>query len=305
MGQKRHRRLKLRGEREEEHGFVETGLEQCACRRKSERRDSWREQAPGREPFPCGRPSPSPSSLPKEENNASIGRLYFDVHSDLRFGNILGQSVSNAEFASRARDLERKGVSTFDVGSTMDVLLEGDAGFEVEELQRYLQEEGFYTSSYGVTGYFGPITKQALIKWQKANGVLATGNFGGMSRAKYLDLQEQKLQGKKSGKKVSLFGGRKKKVKAPPKRAKRVAASSPSDVKTKSTKSFGKKSSQQVVSVSQPQTLQKDKVRKGISWGTTLVFFVTLVVCWQTFSMYYKQKEERKLERQRMERDRE
>jgi len=219
-------------------------------------------------------------------------------------GNILGQSVSNAEFASRARDLERKGVSTFDVGSTMDVLLEGDAGFEVEELQRYLQEEAFYTSSYGVTGYFGPITKQALIKWQKANGVLATGNFGGMSRAKYLDLQEQKLQGKKSGKKVSLFGGRKKKVKAPPKQAKRVAASSPSDVKTKSTKSFGKKSSQQVVSVSQPQTLQKGKVRKGISWGTTLVFFVTLVVCWQTFSMYYKQKEERKLERQRMERDR-
>ena len=52
-------------------------------------------------------------------------------------GNFLGQSVSNAEFASRARDLERKGVSTFDVGSTMDVLLEGDAGFEVEELQRY------------------------------------------------------------------------------------------------------------------------------------------------------------------------
>ena len=85
---------------------------------------------------------------------------------------------------------------------------------------RYLKEEGFYTSSYGITGYYGPVTKQAVTKWQvrpplfeffsahargrltppphslcvsspaqKANGVLATGNFGGMSRAKYLDLQ--------------------------------------------------------------------------------------------------------------------
>ena len=92
--QKRHRRLKLRGEREEEHGFVETGLEQCACRRKSERRDSWREQAPGREPFPCGRPSPSPSSLPEEESNASIGRLYFDVHSGKAKARILALFLS-------------------------------------------------------------------------------------------------------------------------------------------------------------------------------------------------------------------
>lgn len=28
--------------------------------------------------------------------------------------------------------------------------------------------------------------------------------------------------------------------------------------------------------------------RQGFKWGSTLIFFVTLVVCWQTLSVYLR-----------------
>ena len=136
---------------------------------------------------------------------------------------------------------ETKGdAASYDFG--FEVLGEGSTGPEVEDLQRYLQEQGFFTSKYGATGYFGPATKQAVIRWQvrafpfsrgdfaprddamggvrffgtcpsspsdaratmattttttttgmattqKSNGVMATGNFGGLSRRKYAELE--------------------------------------------------------------------------------------------------------------------
>ena len=208
--------------------------------------------------------------------------------------------MSASDFNARARQLESKGSTVYYMGSLSDILVEGSAGFEVEELQRYLQGEGFYTSSYGITGYFGPVTKQAVIKWQKANGVLPTGNFGGMSRAKYLELQESKVGKSKRG---SIFNRKKKKEKE---KGKVTSGSVEKGMKTKS-RSFDAKTNEAVVSIVQPSQVSQVKSmggKQGFRWGTTLMFFVTLVVCWQTFTMYYRKKQERDMERRTLERDR-
>jgi uncharacterized protein YcgL (UPF0745 family) len=55
---------------------------------------------------------------------------------------------------------------------------------DVSKLQERLRDEGYYTYPQ-ITGYFGPITKEALIKYQKANNIKpAEGYFGPITRSK-------------------------------------------------------------------------------------------------------------------------
>jgi hypothetical protein len=54
-------------------------------------------------------------------------------------------------------------------------------GQDVMELQKFLAKEGLFTKK--PTKYFGQLTKNALIKWQKKNNLPATGYFGSMSRS--------------------------------------------------------------------------------------------------------------------------
>lgn len=64
----------------------------------------------------------------------------------------------------------------------------GSRGTEVEALQQYLIDEGMLDYS-GTLGYFGALTKAAVIEWQKANDVTpASGLFGPISRAKLAEL---------------------------------------------------------------------------------------------------------------------
>jgi hypothetical protein len=61
----------------------------------------------------------------------------------------------------------------------------GSRGEDVSELQKILLAQGYLKLRTGLpTGWFGPLTRAALIKWQTANGVPATGVFGPLSRAK-------------------------------------------------------------------------------------------------------------------------
>lgn len=71
----------------------------------------------------------------------------------------------------------------------------GSRGEDVKCLQQYLNASGFTVAQSGAgspgneSTYFGPATKAALIKWQKANNVSpASGYFGPLSRAKYNEL---------------------------------------------------------------------------------------------------------------------
>lgn len=57
----------------------------------------------------------------------------------------------------------------------------GDQGQEVAELQNRLTREGFFSGN--ATGYFGPLTEQAVKKYQASNGLNALGNVGPGTRA--------------------------------------------------------------------------------------------------------------------------
>ena len=65
-------------------------------------------------------------------------------------------------------------------------LMAGSKGAEVERLQAFLIEKGFLVLPQGVAkGYYGKVTKMAVVKFQKENGVHATGFFGPLTRAKF------------------------------------------------------------------------------------------------------------------------
>jgi peptidoglycan hydrolase-like protein with peptidoglycan-binding domain len=53
---------------------------------------------------------------------------------------------------------------------------EGDRGAEVTAVQQRLQELGYYKAN--ITGYFDPLTKQAVIRFQQARGLEADGIVG-------------------------------------------------------------------------------------------------------------------------------
>ncbi len=57
----------------------------------------------------------------------------------------------------------------------------GTKGLDVVELQKILIAEGYLSSE--ATGYFGALTKSALMKWQAKNKLPATGYFGPMTRS--------------------------------------------------------------------------------------------------------------------------
>jgi hypothetical protein len=63
----------------------------------------------------------------------------------------------------------------------------GSTGPDVTALQQMLVAKGFLIMPEGVSfGYFGDLTRQALSKWQYANGIFpSAGYWGPLSRAKY------------------------------------------------------------------------------------------------------------------------
>jgi hypothetical protein len=65
-----------------------------------------------------------------------------------------------------------------------DDLANGASGERVSCLQGILIA-GKYLPIAAPTGYFGPLTLEAVQKWQAANGLPATGYFGPLSREKY------------------------------------------------------------------------------------------------------------------------
>lgn len=57
----------------------------------------------------------------------------------------------------------------------------GTSGQDVTELQTRLTSEGYFTAT--PTGYFGPITQSAVMGYQSAHGIPATGFVGPLTRA--------------------------------------------------------------------------------------------------------------------------
>ncbi len=61
----------------------------------------------------------------------------------------------------------------------------GAAGPEVEGLQRWLEQRGYFRHPGGCTGYYGPVTRAAVLAWQRDIGLSASGVFGPDSLAAY------------------------------------------------------------------------------------------------------------------------
>ncbi len=59
-------------------------------------------------------------------------------------------------------------------------LSQGMSGDDVRGVQEFLQSEGFLAAN--PTGYFGPMTAQAIVKWQAREGLAQAGAFGPLSR---------------------------------------------------------------------------------------------------------------------------
>lgn len=74
-------------------------------------------------------------------------------------------------------------ISTFQVNAFTFTtpLQEGDSGKAVSTLQTILQNEGFFTYP-SVTGYFGPVTLQAVADFQRAHGLEPIGYVGPQTR---------------------------------------------------------------------------------------------------------------------------
>lgn len=77
------------------------------------------------------------------------------------------------------------GTVTTGTAITSDLTV-GSSGAQVTALQQSLVAQGHLVMPAGVAmGYFGSLTRAAVMKWQAANGVPATGYFGPLSRAKF------------------------------------------------------------------------------------------------------------------------
>ncbi len=63
-------------------------------------------------------------------------------------------------------------------------LSQGSSGTDVSALQEFLRERGYFSAR--ATGYYGPVTAQAVARWQAAEGVQAVGAFGPLSRSRLL-----------------------------------------------------------------------------------------------------------------------
>ncbi|NEO76241.1 peptidoglycan-binding protein [Moorena sp. SIO4G3] len=81
------------------------------------------------------------------------------------------------------------------------VLREGRRGADVTQVQRRLQELGYFNRQ--PTGYFGSITKNAVIRFQRKKGLPADGEVGPRTRALLFPSQTRVAP---SGRNVNQFG---------------------------------------------------------------------------------------------------
>ena len=65
---------------------------------------------------------------------------------------------------------------------TDGIILRGDAGTAVKQLQENLISLGYSVGSYGADGDFGRATLEAVMKFQKDQGLTTDGEVGPMTK---------------------------------------------------------------------------------------------------------------------------
>ena len=82
--------------------------------------------------------------------------------------------------------------SSNSTSTTTNLLKQGSRGSAVTRLQDSLRSLGFYNNKS--TGYYGPITKNAVLKFQKSQGLKADGIVGSNTQAKIQNTLEGKVR---------------------------------------------------------------------------------------------------------------
>ncbi|MBC8528738.1 peptidoglycan-binding protein [Christensenellaceae bacterium NSJ-44] len=101
----------------------------------------------------------------------------FQKYNDLEIDGVAGEKTLKLLFGSSYSDFINSVGGEGSAASSDDLLLLGDRGDSVSGVQSRLKELGYYTHS-SVTGYFGPITTEAVKQFQSANGLVADGIVG-------------------------------------------------------------------------------------------------------------------------------
>ncbi len=97
-----------------------------------------------------------------------------------------------AGYEKEIKRLQKAGVEVHNFGTSY--LDDGKNDAHVKELQRFLKGTGHYNYKDGPTGYFGPLTSEAVRKWQRKYGLPESGGWGAQSRATYLQVKHAELR---------------------------------------------------------------------------------------------------------------
>lgn len=105
---------------------------------------------------------------------------YFKQNTTTYFGSVTKQALINFQKANSLAADGIAGTATFKVlnktNSTNKLLKQGMQGPEVQQVQQLLKQKGYFKQN--TTTYFGSITRQAVISFQKNNGLVADGVVG-------------------------------------------------------------------------------------------------------------------------------
>ncbi len=118
------------------------------------------------------------------------GGYYYEPPATTTASSTPGTASESSLLATLLAELEGliKQLNTELVASFTRNLTIGSTGADVKNLQVFLNDNGYTIASSGPgslgkeSTYFGVKTQEALAKWQKANGLPATGFFGGLTR---------------------------------------------------------------------------------------------------------------------------
>ena len=120
------------------------------------------------------------------------GKQYIRVEDSAHFGGLSVRYVSREFFNARNFLIKYPMEFTFEAPITPPPvsfvftknMKFGDRNEDVRELQKYLQKAGYYPSNLSFDGIFGNITRNAVKKYQSANGLSSDGRVGALTLKK-------------------------------------------------------------------------------------------------------------------------
>lgn len=100
-----------------------------------------------------------------DTRKAIYGDGYFAIDSSRNISNRLAGQTSTTE-----------GSTSTSSSNVADALNPGDKGTDISNLQQRLKDREYYDYS-SITGYYGPVTTEAVKKFQRTHGLEATGSM--------------------------------------------------------------------------------------------------------------------------------